>query len=93
MPELVIGENAIDFAGPFKISRCSNEYLIVSVDSEAGWPDAKYMRAPTANKVIEFLERYIADNGIPRRIRTESGTVFASKKFKQFCQKIFYTTF
>ena len=28
------------------------------------------MRAPTTNIAVEFLERLIANNGIPRRIRT-----------------------
>ena len=45
------------------------------------------MRAPTTYKVIEFLERYIADNGIPRKGRTEPGTAFTSNRFKQFRQK------
>ena len=48
------------------------------------------MRAPTTNKVIEFLERYIADNGLPRKIRTDSGTAFTSNKFKQFVKNISY---
>ena len=59
-------EVAIDFAGHFKIARSSKKYLIVSIESLTGWPDAKFMRSPTTNKVVEFLERYIADNGFPR---------------------------
>ena len=46
------------------------------------------MRVPTTNKVKEILERYIADNGIPRKNRTDPGT-FRSNNFKQFCQKYF----
>ena len=88
-PKEVNEEIAIDFAGPFKIAKSSKKYLIVSIDGKTGWPDAKFMRAPTTNKVIEFLERYIADNGIPRKIRTDPGTVFTKNKFKQFCQKYF----
>ena len=88
-PKEVNEEIAIDFAGPFKIAKSSKQYLIVSIDSITGCPDAKFMRAPTTNKVIEFLERYFADNGIPRKIRTNPGTAFTSNKFKQFCQKYF----
>ena len=40
-------ENAIDFAGPFKIAISSKRYLIVSIDSKTGWQDAKFQRAPT----------------------------------------------
>ena len=43
----------------------------------------------TTIKVIEFLERYIADNGIPRKIRTDPGTAFKSNNIKHFCQKYF----
>ena len=79
----------IDFAGPFKIAHSTKKYLIVSVDSKSGWPDAKFLRAPTRTKVIEFLTKYIADNGIPRQIRTDPGTVFKSAKFQEFCHKYF----
>ena len=47
------------------------------------------MRAPTTRKVIEFLQRYIADNGIAKQIRTDLGTAFTSKEFKNFCEKYF----
>ena len=47
------------------------------------------MRAPTTRKVIEFLQRHIADNGIPKQIRTDPGTAFTSKEFKHFCEKYF----
>ena len=47
------------------------------------------MRAPTTHKVIEFLQKYIADNGIPKQIRTDPGTAFTSKEFKKFCKKCF----
>ena len=57
VPRGINEEVAIDFAGPFKIARNSKKYLIVSIDSKIGWPDAKFMRAPTTNKVIEILER------------------------------------
>ena len=88
-PITINEEIAIDFAGPFKIARSSKKYLIVSVDSKSGWPDAKFLRAPTTSKVIEFLTNYIANNGIPRRIRTDPGTAFKSEKFQKFCRKYF----
>ena len=57
IPEETNDEIAIDFAGPFKIARSSKRYLILSVDSKTGWQDAKFLRAPTTRKVIEFLQR------------------------------------
>ena len=88
-PITINEEIAIDFAGPFKIARSSKKYLIVSVDSKSGWPDAKFLSAPTTSNVIEFLTNCIVNNGIPRRIRTDPGTAFKSKKFQSFCRKYF----
>ena len=84
IPEEVNDEIAIDFVGPFKIARSSKKYLIVSIDSKTGW-----QRAPTTRKVIEFLQRYIADKGIPKLIRTDPGTAFTSEEFQKFCEKYF----
>ena len=61
----------------------------MSVDNHSGWPDALFLPNPTTEKVIEFLSEYIAANGIPKRIRTDPGTVFKSEKFKQICTKNF----
>ena len=88
-PEETNDEIVIDFAGPFKIAKSSKKYLIVSIDSKTGWRDAKFLRAPTARKVIEFLQRYPADNGIPKQIRTDPGTAFTSNDFRKFCEKYF----
>ena len=35
-----------------------------------------FLPNPSQDKVVEFLLEYIASNGIPKRIRTDSGTVF-----------------
>ena len=50
------------------------------MDSKTGWPDANFLRAPTTNKVLEFLDWHIADNGIPRKIGTDPGMVFVRKQ-------------
>ena len=88
-PKETNDEIAIDFAGPFKIAKSSKKYLIESIDCKTGWREAKFSRAPTTRKVIEFLQRYIADNGIPKQIRTDPGTAFTSIEFRNFCEKNF----
>ena len=70
-----------------QLTPCTKEYLIVFVDSKTGWQDAKFLRAPTTAKVIEFLTKYIADNGIPRQNCTDPGTASKGEKFKNFCDK------
>ena len=37
--------------------------------------------------MIEFLKQYIAQYGVPKKIRTDPGTVFVSEAFTQFCEK------
>ena len=78
-------EIAIGFAGPFEIAPDTKKYLLVSIDHKTNWPDGKFLRKPTTDKVIEFLNTYVAVFGIPKRIRTDPATIFRSKKFKQFC--------
>ena len=50
---------------------------------------SKFLPNPSADKVVEFLLEYIAMNGIPKRIRTDPGTVFKGEKFQQFCKERF----
>ena len=57
----------------------------MSIDHFSGWPDAEFLRCPTTKKVIEFLKQYIALYGVPKKIRTDPGTVFTSEQFARFC--------
>ena len=81
-------EIALDFAGPFQRTHKSKKYLLVSIDNKSV-KDATFVSKPTTEKVIEFLYNYIANYGIPKRIRTDPGTVFTSQKFEEFCEKFF----
>ena len=83
IPEVkeLIEEIALDFAGPFQNAREGKKCLLVSIDHFSGWPDAKFLRCPTTKKVIEFLKQYIALYGVPKKIRTDPGTVFMSEQF------------
>ena len=82
-------ENALDFAGPFQIAIQKKTYLPVSVDNHSGWPDALSLPNPIREKVIEFVSEYIAANGLPKRNRTNPGTVVISEKISQFCVENF----
>ena len=80
-------EIALDFAGTFQNAKNGNKYLLVSVDHYSGWPEAKFLHRPTTKKVLEFLKQYIAQYGVPRKIRTDLGTIFVSEAFVQFCNQ------
>ena len=81
-------EIAIDFAGPFKLARISKRYIIVSVDSKSGWPDAKLLRAPTTETVIEFLKRHIADNSITNKSEQTPKRHLLARNSKTFAKNI-----
>ena len=80
-------EIALDFAEPFQKakSKRAKKYLLVSIDHFSGWPDAKLLRCPTTKKVLEILKQYIELYGVPKKMRTDPGTVFTSEQFAQFC--------
>ena len=61
--------------------------MLVSIDHFSNWPDARFLHRPTKKKVIEFLKQYIAQYGVPRKIRTDPGTVFVSEAFAEFCRE------
>ena len=82
-------ELALDFAGPFKSASKNKQCLLVAIDHKTNWPSAKFTSRPTAEKVTTFLNEYIAQYGIPKRIRTDPATIFRGETFKQFCKNFF----
>ena len=74
----------LDFAGPFQNSNYGKKYILVSIDNFSAWLEAKFLAKPSTKKVVEFLKNYVAQNGVPKQIRSDLGTVFMSKSFKQF---------
>ena len=81
-----IQEIAIDFVGPFRNAQNDRKYLLLSVDHYSGSPETNFLRKPTTENVIEFLQEYKARHGIPKIIRTDPATIFSSKRFKDFCK-------
>ena len=82
-------ELALDFAGPFKSASKNKQYLLVAIDHKTNSPSAKFTSRPSAEKVFTFLNEYIAQYGIPKRIRTDPATIFRGETFKQFRKKFF----
>ena len=61
---------------------------MVSINHFSSWPDARFLHRPTTKKVIEFLKQYIAQYGVPRKVRTEPDKVFVNEASAEFCRKI-----
>ena len=77
-------ETALDFAGQFQNAKEGKNYLLVSIDQFSGCLDAKMLHKPTNEKFLGFLKQYIAQYGVPKKMRTDPSTVFMSEAFKKF---------
>ena len=78
-------EIQLDFAGPIKSKSRGNVYILVAIDRFSKWPTAQICKNTDSQTVIKFLIKYCADNGRPKTIRTDNGSCFKSKDFKDYC--------
>ena len=81
-------EIQLDFIGPIKIKH-RNIYILLSVDRYSKWPAACLTSTTNGTTAVKFLEQYIKLNGIPKVIRTDQGTAFTGKIFRNFCKEKF----
>ena len=61
----------------------------MTVDHKTNWPNAAFVRKPTAETVTNFFNAHIAQFGIPKRISTDPATILRGEAFKQFCNEHF----
>ena len=80
-------EISLNFAGPFQNAYKQGKYLNVSVDNSPRWPEAIFLPNPSADSVVEFLVEHIAKSGIPKRIRTDPGTICTGGNSENFVRK------
>ena len=85
-------ELAGDFAGPFKRAPKNKQYLLVAIDHKTGWPSATFTSQPGTEKVLNFLNEYIAQHGIAKNIRRTTPQYFAAKILKNFVQTTLLNT-
>ena len=52
------------------------------------FPDAIPLRSINANKIIEILQKFISYFGVPRKICTDQGSNFMSRKFQDFLNSL-----
>lgn len=80
MPDRVWQDLALDF---FSAKECAT--FLVVVDYYSRFLSVIEMKATTACKTIEVLERIFKEHTYPETIRTDNGPPFASEEFSNYC--------
>ena len=78
-------EVQIDFAGSLPDELNRDAYILVAIDKWSKFPTAKVVSNTTAKIPIKFMQRYIFNNRVPRRLRCDQTQTFRAKKFHLFC--------
>ena len=78
-------EVQLDFAGPLPDELNRDAYILVANDKWSKFSTAKVVSNTTADIAIKFMQRYISNNGVPRRLRCDQAQTFRAKKFQHFC--------
>ena len=76
-------EVALDFMEPFAGAPENKKYLLVVTDQFSAYPTLNFVKNTAIKEVTEFLRKYISDNGIPQKLRTDQATVFMGNEFRQ----------
>ncbi|GKE24803.1 reverse transcriptase domain-containing protein [Tanacetum coccineum] len=76
----------IDFMGPFPSSR-GNKYILVAVDYQSKWVEAKALPTNNARVVVKFLKSLFARFRTPRAIISDRGTHFCNDKSTKVMSK------
>ena len=75
----------LDFWGPIRYLNESSKYILVAFDRFSRWPSAMICGNSKSDKVLKFIEQYISQHGVPRKIFMDQGSSFTSKAVKSFC--------
>ena len=75
-----------DVVGPITPSSVDGfRYFVTFIDEHSSYACVKFMR--NKNEVYQKFKEYLADYGTPRKLRSDNGTEYTSRKFKQLCIK------
>ena len=80
-------EIQLDFIEPIRIKH-RRFFIVISIDQYSRWPVASICETPTGKSAINFLKQYVTINGLPQIIRTDKGTAFTGREFRDFCKSL-----
>ena len=76
----------LDFAGPLPDKLNRDAYILIAIDKWSKFPTAEVATNTTPDIAVKLMQRYISNNGVPRKIRCDQAQTFRDKKFQLFCQ-------
>ena len=77
----------LDFIGPIRFEH-RRFHILFSIDRYSRWPAECICEAPTGRTAEKFVEQYDTLNGLPQTIRTDKGTAFTGKEFRELCKAL-----
>ena len=77
-------EVQLDFAGPLPDELNRDAYSLVAIDKWSKFPTAKVVSNTTADIAIKFMQRYISNNGVPRKLRCDQAKTFRANTIPNF---------
>ena len=73
----------VDCVGPLPKTKAGHEYLLTLMCASTRFPEAVPLRRITAQNVSKALVKFFTLVGLPKIIRSDQGSNFTSKVFKQ----------
>ncbi|KAG6462530.1 hypothetical protein O3G_MSEX013320 [Manduca sexta] len=77
-----------DHLGPFPKSKRGNTYILVIIDAFTKYVYLSPVRSTKSKASVKIFKTYFSLFGPPRRLITDRGTTFTSKRFKTFIQSV-----
>ena len=78
----------IDTTGPFPESLGGSRYVVMFVDSASRFQRPYGTRDKSASAILGVVQRFVADMGVPRAFRTDSGTEYTNSAFVEYCNSL-----
>ena len=78
----------IGTAGPFPESLGGSRYVVMFVDSASRFQRPYGTWDKSASAILEVVQRFVADMGVPRAFRTENGTEYTNSAFVEHCNSL-----
>ena len=80
-------EIQIDFTGKLHNQKIHGDVqILIAVDRFSKWPTVKICKTAETKEVIQFLTSNFNLYGIPEKIKSDKGSAFISKEYRQFCK-------